>query len=1606
MRPIRISFTAILAAGLLTAVAAFGESDSALQAGWMAGAEECEAHWAHWFEMQLAMPSVTDAQRQEFRSRKEEILQPRVRGCVGNITQVEFRCSQSAGSPEALSACYEAANAERVASARLTVVDFLASLCPNKTTDACFAELNVPVSSSQGTAAFLGVTADLIACDLGIPQFCERAAKKALVGNGMAPSHEYAEWGYGRACSSYLQDGGEEPDTVASACETGKLLGMGHYDSSGSYVPGLRGEADLGLAPRSQWTDSTLSGHSFVLLLAGLPGKALESSSLVVARGGGSAPWIQGNHALALTLNERTDEALEILMKFGHQTAFADGARTLWQVVQEDLALLTRVYPGHAGLARLSAAASARSGDSPPGDQMPPTPQTELRRRAPMCLKPWPGLWPHKHFAEHGIGFGRLERGHQMGEASLVRLVLDESCTPGRFGAPGDEFNLLDDDTIAEVCASADGPLHVWWSDGVLAGCRLPDAAVPELSPEPSGRDPEAVRVVWDRAAALLSKGEPDRAADVLVTELEGEFFGGHQLTDRTSALDLLGDRKLREGSWAEARRLYSRSLELRELLPPRFEARVVGLAAEAPRFSGASAHNYGCSDGEHGTPLLDVLSAQSVCPDDQFSLDYYNTKSSLRKSIVEPGECLADLFVLGGVVRYRMPAERCMPTDRLYLVNVALDENPQDPDLLELRSALEKIEMLTLGSMATFESSIRGAPPPEHHPSVIASHTRLARLEFAAGNADQVERHINAVKQSVFDYVGTDHPANVSLHASRGYFGPGQAVQFFSFAGTALPEEHPGLFPFYVDYALDKSTHCDQPTVDRLACGRQALVRAMHALSIAETYRGIGSGDWTKAISTLGQVLLNLKFIPASIPAHLKAATSPLADGFEADVDASYLIAVTGLSAFGGSNSEVRALSDKWLQSAESRLSKRLDSSSEREFLDSFRVASAKNTAFDSFMTQHQAEPMESYSALLRWQGLASYAWTRKRALLREKLNRNQKRSLQRLQDLWSQIAVIALNPRFGWTGHPLEERGHPGKSGARNLHELAKLWSLGLGEGNPFGRLLMVPDGDSWRWREGGVPGPFGLMCPGVDESPLSCMVVGGLTTVRHEKLAELHEEVDRLEAQLSAEVAAGGNGWFAARPTAQTVCEALPEGSALVDYRTTRIQLLDMRTGEELTSPALPSPVHKHIQRVKAQIREKAVQGDAPLAEGFLLVGNGATKAEQEELAALSGRQVDAFVLKSGQCDQVQRVHLGSARELGYLVQDYRTKISSLALRDRAVDHFGGLVRQSLWDPVAAHLGDRKEVFVVLDGVVSSVPFSALPLEGGRYLVEDFTLRHLQSPGDLLELSSPPKKYGKGLLALGDVSYGGDEQSGEESQTRAAPCVDGQFKHLAGTKSELEFVLERARRRGLKSTRLAGNRATEASVTRAVQKARYVHLATHGFFASGNCRESLATVPLQFYLFEVDDWVAFNFGPMLQSGLVLSGANDRYSRSPQKPDGLWTAAEVSTLDLSGVETVVLSACETGLGEVQTGEGVLGLQRAFRAAGARTLIMSLWAVDDEATRALMESLYDKLLDKDPMAASDALRHAQLAVLEANRAEGQAKPGSWGAFFASGDWK
>jgi len=353
--------------------------------------------------------------------------------------------------------------------------------------------------------------------------------------------------------------------------------------------------------------------------------------------------------------------------------------------------------------------------------------------------------------------------------------------------------------------------------------------------------------------------------------------------------------------------------------------------------------------------------------------------------------------------------------------------------------------------------------------------------------------------------------------------------------------------------------------------------------------------------------------------------------------------------------------------------------------------------------------------------------------------------------------------------------------------------------------------------------------------------------------------------------------------------------------------------------------------------------------------------------------------AFVV-TNDCVAPTRVPLGLAATIDELVARYRSFLDDPETADARLERAGDELRALVVDPLMPALGARSSVIIAPDGPLSGLSFAALPLEDGRWFIERYRLRYVEAAGELLR---PHSAAGRGAVLVGGVTYGG----AAGTDRPGSPCSPGNYADLPGTVREVAGVDRSFRKRHAHEVVqvLGGGDATEPAIVSALPGRRLIHLATHGFFASGDCGSAMAST-------EARRVVGYN--PMVLSGVVVAPS--------ESSDAILTAEELAGLDLRGVELVVLSACETGLGTVRSGDGVLGLRRGFSMAGVQNLIMSLWNVEDDATQKLMARFYFGYLKKQ-WSAADALRAAQLEMLEDDRKAGISRPQNWAAFVAAG---
>jgi CHAT domain-containing protein len=369
----------------------------------------------------------------------------------------------------------------------------------------------------------------------------------------------------------------------------------------------------------------------------------------------------------------------------------------------------------------------------------------------------------------------------------------------------------------------------------------------------------------------------------------------------------------------------------------------------------------------------------------------------------------------------------------------------------------------------------------------------------------------------------------------------------------------------------------------------------------------------------------------------------------------------------------------------------------------------------------------------------------------------------------------------------------------------------------------------------------------------------------------------------------------------------------------------------------------------------------------------------------------------------------LELGAQIEIDGLVRELVREIRAGAGAEEHV-RIAAELRRRLLDPVLEAMPGARLVLLVPEFELTRVPFQALCSDSGAYVAETGpTLHVLGSEEDLVRSAADA---GRGLLALGDPDFA----SAREAASRFAPGV-GNLRSLPATRVEIAFVVDAWNRSRFASepvVRLLGGDATEASFRRHASGRRILHVATHGYYDDGGDPESgdvsngeglrgpsrpSASVEAGSASFRLRESTIL---PLLRSGLVFGGAPEAASED----DGILTTEELQDLDLTGVDWVVLSACDTGIGEIRRFEGVLGLQRAMRLAGARTVVTSLWEVEDRWAGAWMEALYRARLDRG-LSTAEAVRAASLEVLGDLRRTGEEPlPRRWASFVAVGDWR
>ena len=369
----------------------------------------------------------------------------------------------------------------------------------------------------------------------------------------------------------------------------------------------------------------------------------------------------------------------------------------------------------------------------------------------------------------------------------------------------------------------------------------------------------------------------------------------------------------------------------------------------------------------------------------------------------------------------------------------------------------------------------------------------------------------------------------------------------------------------------------------------------------------------------------------------------------------------------------------------------------------------------------------------------------------------------------------------------------------------------------------------------------------------------------------------------------------------------------------------------------------------------------------------------------------------------------VDLGDHKKIQEAVGYFRDSIMDDSIEPEDLEDAGRDIYSLVWEPIYRKFGGLNKIYMIPDGIFNILPIDAIPdVTKGGYLLENYHIKILSSARDLV-IPPPTKSKGEFVILAGpdyDTDYVPPTVKKAASSRSRGAVKDGiklspqglralAFDPLEGAKVEGQTILTVAQDKNARTDFTTGPKAEEQRLRDWKTPPRILHIATHGFFLKEE--EKLKARLLSISRGGAVKPPPPGDNPLLRAGLAFAGINSNaplLGEIDSDNDGVLTAMEVLSLNLYGTEMVVLSACETGLGEIHAGEGVYGLRRAFQEAGVSNVVNSLWEVSDDATRDLMTGFYNRMLAG--MEARDALREAQLELLNS---ESWNHPYFWSAF-------
>lgn len=355
----------------------------------------------------------------------------------------------------------------------------------------------------------------------------------------------------------------------------------------------------------------------------------------------------------------------------------------------------------------------------------------------------------------------------------------------------------------------------------------------------------------------------------------------------------------------------------------------------------------------------------------------------------------------------------------------------------------------------------------------------------------------------------------------------------------------------------------------------------------------------------------------------------------------------------------------------------------------------------------------------------------------------------------------------------------------------------------------------------------------------------------------------------------------------------------------------------------------------------------------------------------------------------------VDLGEAEAIDNSVSSLRKALSSASSSN--VQQLARALDQQVMTPIRPLLGNARQLIISPDGQLTLIPFEALRDEQDQYLIQRYAFSYLTSGRDLLRFDSAAQSRSEPVV-LANIDYDKTATASQPNPSNLRGSLDERPSDWATVSccTALQDTQEANTVKSLfpNAKILLGAEATKTALQQ-IHGPEILHLATHGlFFPDREISEPSINGTQQLpKFFKLEN-------PLLRSGLALAGFNNRTKTPVGGDNGVLTAMEVAGLDLRGTQLVVLSACETGLGDVKVGDGVYGLRRALVIAGSQSQVLSLWSVGDEATSTLMVKYYQNL--KAGQGRHEALQAAQRELLNTPKYQ---HPFFWAAFVPSGEW-